>query len=85
MQYGHVLWVYYNKKKIWREKDWFGCKVSFYDELPFIYCRENAHDTQKNKHSLTEYQSVNEKSEYYDFEEIHFLLYNFTSNKSFAF
>ena len=47
MQYGHILWVYYNKKKIWREKDWFGCKVSFYDELPFIYCRENAHDTQK--------------------------------------
>ena len=47
--------------------------MSFYDELPFIYCRENAHDTQKNKHSLTEYQSVNEKSEYYDNEEIHFL------------
>ena len=47
--------------------------MSFYDELPFIYCRENAHDTQKNKHSLTEYQSVNEKSECYDEEEVHFL------------
>ena len=39
----------------------------------------------KNKHSLTEYLSVNEISEYYDFEEVYLLLFNFTYNKSFAF
>ena len=38
-----------------------------------LYTVEKMHTTQKNKHSLTEYQSVNEKSEYYDYEEIHFL------------
>ena len=68
-----------------REKDWFGCKVSFYDELPFIYCREMHTRNTKNKHSLTEYLSVNEISEYYDFEEVYLLLFNFTYNKSFAF
>ena len=85
MQYENTLWVYYNKKKILREKDWFGCKVSFYDELPFIYCREMHTRHTKNKHSLTEYLSVNEISEYYDFEEVYLLLFNFTYNKSFAF
>ena len=38
-----------------------------------LYTVEKMHTTHKNKHSLMEYQSVNEKSEYYDYEEIHFL------------
>ena len=39
-----------------------------------LYTVENMHTRHtKNKHSLTEYLSVNEISEYYDFEEVYFL------------